>query len=163
MQQTSSSVLTSISKIQFELLVEEVTSLLTISVNQEQYSFSSIYVMFHLLAAAGQQNFQFCHSKIVIYLSFTKMTTIRNRVQPSIATPPTFRVCAHEKFQRNAFIFYIYENPKLLFLFLISCYYVFLQNECPGLCRHRQGHSLGKNIKLHEMENEKNYMCLLQA
>ena len=31
----------------------------------------------------------------------------------------------------------------------------FPPNECPGLCRHRPGHSLGKNIKLHEMKNEK--------
>ena len=27
--------------------------------------------------------------------------------------------------------------------------------------RHRPGHSLGKNIKLHEMKNEKNYMGFL--
>ena len=32
---------------------------------------------------------------------------------------------------------------------------------CPGLCRHRPGQSLGKNIKLHEMKNEKNYVCFL--
>ena len=31
-------------------------------------------------------------------------------------------------------------------------------NECPGLCSHRLGHSLGKNIKLHEMKNEKTYI-----
>ena len=28
----------------------------------------------------------------------------------------------------------------------------FLPNECPGLCQQRPGHSLGKNIKLHEMK-----------
>ena len=33
-----------------------------------------------------------------------------------------------------------------------------LPNECPGLCRHRPGHSLGKKIKLHEMKNDKNYL-----
>ena len=44
--------------------------------------------------------------------------------------------------------FYIYENPKLLFPFFISCYYfIFSPNECPGLCRYRPGHSLGKNLK----------------
>ena len=32
---------------------------------------------------------------------------------------------------------------------------MFLTNECPGLCRPRPGHSLGKNIKLYEMKNEK--------
>ena len=42
-----------------------------------------------------------------------------------------------EKFQRNASkfaIFYIYENPKLLFPFFISCYFIFFPNECLGLC-----------------------------
>ena len=32
---------------------------------------------------------------------------------------------------------------------------VFLPNEYPGLCQYRPGHSLGKNIKLHEMKKEK--------
>ena len=58
-------------------------------------------------------------------------------------------------------IFYIYENPKLLFPFFISCYFTFSPNECPGLCRHGPGHSLGKNIKLQEMKNEKNYIGFL--
>ena len=43
-----------------------------------------------------------------------------------------------EKFQRNASIFAILltkENPKLLFPFFISCYFIFFPNECPGLCR----------------------------
>ena len=44
-------------------------------------------------------------------------------------------------------IFYIYENPKLPFPFFISCYFICLPNECPGLCRHRPGHSLVKKIK----------------
>ena len=42
-----------------------------------------------------------------------------------------------EKFQRNASkfaLFYIHENPKLLFPFSISCNFMFLPNECPGLC-----------------------------
>ena len=30
--------------------------------------------------------------------------------------------------------FYIYGNPKLLFLFFISCNFIFFPNECPGLC-----------------------------
>ena len=49
-------------------------------------------------------------------------------------------------FQRNASkfaIFCIYENPKLLFPFFISCYFIFLPNECPGLWQHRPGNSLG--------------------
>ena len=63
-----------------------------------------------------------------------------------------------EKFQQNHSkfaIFYIYENPKLLFPFFISCYFIFSPNECPGLCQHRPGHSLGKKIKQHEMKNGK--------
>ena len=39
---------------------------------------------------------------------------------------------------------YIYENPKLLFPFFILCYFIFFPNECPVLCQHRPGHSLGK-------------------
>ena len=47
------------------------------------------------------------------------------------------------------------------FLFFISCNFIFLPYECPGHGRHRPGHSLGKNIKLHEMKNEKNYAGFL--
>ena len=50
---------------------------------------------------------------------------------------PILRFVLDEKFQQNASkfaIFYIYENPKLLFPFFISCYFIFLPNECPGLC-----------------------------
>ena len=39
------------------------------------------------------------------------------------------------------------KTPKLLFPFFISCYLIFFTNECPGLCWHRSGHSLGKTIK----------------
>ena len=54
------------------------------------------------------------------------------------------RFMLDEKFQWNALkfdILYIYEKPKLLFLFFILCYFIFFPNECPGLCRHRPGHS----------------------
>ena len=44
-------------------------------------------------------------------------------------------------------IFNIYKNPKLLFPFFISSYLTFFPNECHGLCRHRQGHSLRKKAK----------------
>ena len=37
----------------------------------------------------------------------------------------------------------------------------FLPNECPGLCQHKPGYSLGKNIKLHEMKNETNFVGFL--
>ena len=49
----------------------------------------------------------------------------------------------------------------VFFSFFISCHFIFLPNECSGLCRHRPGHSLDKDIKLHEMKNEKNYMGFL--
>ena len=62
-----------------------------------------------------------------------------------------------EKFLQNASkfaIFYIlFENPRLLFQFFVSCYFCFFPNECPGLCSHRPGHSLGGKIKWHEMKN----------
>ena len=59
---------------------------------------------------------------------------------------PNSEFVLNEKFQRIASkfaIFYIYENPKLLFPFFILCYFIFSPNECPDLCRHRPGgHSL---------------------
>ena len=54
-----------------------------------------------------------------------------------------------EKLQQNAAkfaIFYIYEKQKLLFPFFISGYFIFFLNICPGLFRHRPGHSLGKKM-----------------
>ena len=55
-----------------------------------------------------------------------------------------------EKFQWNASkfaVFYMYEKWKAKVVFSIfhfgQLFYVF-PNECPGLCRHRPGHSLGK-------------------
>ena len=52
--------------------------------------------------------------------------------------------------------FYIYENLRLLFPFFISCNFIFVPNECPGLCRQRPGHSLEKKIRLDEMKTGKN-------
>ena len=53
--------------------------------------------------------------------------------------------------QRNASkfaIFYIlYQNPKLIFPFFISCYFMFFPNESYGLYRHRPGHLLGGKVK----------------
>ena len=36
----------------------------------------------------------------------------------------------------------------------------FPPNECPGLCQRRQGHSLGRKLKLHGMKNVKNNYVL---
>ena len=68
----------------------------------------------------------------------------------SAALLPILRFMLDEKFQRKSSKFakyYTYENPNLLFLFFLSCYFIFLPNKCPSLCRHRPGHSLVKNIK----------------
>ena len=41
--------------------------------------------------------------------------------------------------------YFIYmKTQSRLFLFFILCYFIFPPNECPGLWRHRPGHSLGK-------------------
>ena len=55
----------------------------------------------------------------------------------------------------------MYKKIHVVFLFFILRNFIFLYNECPGLCEHRPGHSLGKNIKLQEMKNEKNYVDFL--
>ena len=68
------------------------------------------------------------------------------------------RFMLDEMTKRNALkfaIFYIYENPNLLFSFFNSSYFIYFPNECPGLCQHRPGHSLGENSKLHKMKNGK--------
>ena len=38
-------------------------------------------------------------------------------------------------------------KTHVVFSFFISCYFIFPPNECPGLCWHRPGHSLGEKIK----------------
>ena len=66
----------------------------------------------------------------------------------------------NEKFQRNTLkfaIFYIdIRTPKVAFSVFHFVLLYFFPNECPGPCRHILGHSLGKNIKKHEMKNGKN-------
>ena len=62
--------------------------------------------------------------------------------------------CSRKMLQNLSYLIYI-KNLKLLFPFFISCYFISIPNECPGLCWHRLGHSLGKNLKLHEMKTKK--------
>ena len=46
------------------------------------------------------------------------------------------------------YFIYIYETPKLLFPFFISCYILYFPpNKWPRLCLHRLGHSLRKKSK----------------
>ena len=67
--------------------------------------------------------------------------------------------CSSETLQN--FLYLMYKNTHVVFfVFHFEQLYLF-PNECPVLCLHRPGHSLGKNIKLHEMKNEKNYMGFL--
>ena len=76
------------------------------------------------------------------------------------------RFMLDKMFQRNASkfaIFYMYENSNLLFLFFIPCYLIFSPNECPDLCRHRPGHSLGEEIKQYKMKNIKKCMGFLMS
>ena len=57
-------------------------------------------------------------------------------------------------------LLYFWNMKTHVFIFYF-CYFIFFPNECPGLCRHRPGHSLGKKLKLHELKNEKNYVGFL--
>ena len=65
-----------------------------------------------------------------------------------------------KKMLQNLLCFY---NKKTYVVFFVFHFeqLSFCPNECPGLCRHRPGHSLVKKIKLLEMKNEKNYMGFL--
>ena len=45
--------------------------------------------------------------------------------------------------QNLPYFIYIWK-PKVAFPFFISFYYIFFPNECPGLFRHRPGHSIGE-------------------
>ena len=44
---------------------------------------------------------------------------------------------------------------------LFFFYFTFLLNECPGLWWHRQGHSLGKHLKVYQMKYKKNTWVFL--
>ena len=69
-----------------------------------------------------------------------------------------------EMFQRNASKFAIFLEYKNLcrFFFFILCYFIFFPNECPGLCRHRPRHSLGKIIKKHQMKKKTAWVFVFQ-
>ena len=65
-------------------------------------------------------------------------------------TPPNFRVCARRKVPTKRFkichILYIWK-PKVAFsIFHFVQSYIFLPNECHGLCWHRLGNSLEEKI-----------------
>ena len=62
--------------------------------------------------------------------------------------------CSRKTLQ-NLLYFMHKKTLVVFFSFFISCNFIFLPYECPGLCWHRPEHSLGKNMKLHEMKNEK--------
>ena len=111
------------------------------------------YIRFHALSYTSLKSdsrdfFPFYLTRYLIVLVITLRTNfsvcIWNSTSPEcqeivyITLLPILRFVLDKKFQRNASkftIFYIYENPKLLFPVLISCYFISLPNECPGLCR----------------------------
>ena len=45
---------------------------------------------------------------------------------------------------QNLSYFWNTKTHAVFIIFFISCYFIFSPNECPGLCQHRPGHSLGK-------------------
>ena len=51
--------------------------------------------------------------------------------------------------------YFYHKKTHIVFSFFISCNFIFLPNECPGLCRHRPGQSWGKNVALLEIANFK--------
>ena len=66
---------------------------------------------------------------------------------------------------QNLLYFYNKKTRIVFFRFSFRATLCVNLNECPGLYRHRPGHSLGKHkgkhIKLHEMKNEKTYVGFL--
>ena len=62
--------------------------------------------------------------------------------------------CPSDNLQ-NLPYFYHKKTQVVFFRFFHFVQIHFPPNECPGLCPHRPGHSLGKKIKLHEMKNGK--------
>ena len=58
-------------------------------------------------------------------------------------------------------LYFMYKKTHVVFFVFHFVQLYFFPYECPGLCQHRPGHSLGENIKLHKMKNEKNYMGFL--
>ena len=43
--------------------------------------------------------------------------------------------CSSEMHQN--LLYFLYKKPMYFFSFFISCNFIFLPHECPGLCRHR--------------------------
>ena len=67
--------------------------------------------------------------------------------------------CSSEMLQN--LLYFMYKKTRVVFFIFHFVELYILPNECPGLYRHRPGHSLGKNVKLHKMKNEKNYAGFL--
>ena len=68
--------------------------------------------------------------------------------------------CSSKMLQNLLYFMYKKTHVVVFFIFHFIQLWV-LPNECPGLCQHRPGHSLGKNIKLHKMKNEKSTWVFL--
>ena len=64
----------------------------------------------------------------------------------------------NKRFMLGHVLYMACKNPKLLFLFFISCYFIFPLMNALCLCWHRSGHSLGEKIMCPKWKNEKNYI-----
>ena len=92
----------------------------------------------------------------------------KNKSQPSYhttkatCTPPNFRFCAWWKVPGKSFkICHICMKTENATPFFILLFFIFSLMNALVYVDIDTGHSLGKNIKLHEMKNEKNYMGFL--
>ena len=104
-------------------------------------------------------------TEISQFLLFKKTNThIANDWIPypsTLSLLPILGFVLNEKFQRNASkfaIFYIHTRYAKIqsYFFRISFRAIlFFLNECPSLCRHNPGHSLGEKIKVAQHEKRK--------
>ena len=74
------------------------------------------------------------------------LTSTNSKIGRSVVKVPSSEIrslCLMKRpskmLQNLPYFIYLYENPKLLFPFFISCYFIFFPNECPGLCDIDQG------------------------
>ena len=94
--------------------------------------------------AVQSTNLLFLKSVLLKLRSSNKWKKIHD-IWHLITLLPISEFVLDDMFQWNASkfaIFYIYKNTKLLFPYLILCYFFLL----PGLCWHRPGHLLGNKI-----------------
>ena len=83
---------------------------------------------------------------IKIYVNVAALLASSTLDLPHLATPHNLRVCAWWKVPVKRFKIchnFDIRKPMYFFVFHFMLLY-FFPNECPSLCRHRPGHSLGE-------------------